>query len=251
LICEATLLEKHVRLLLALLSGSALLAGCAGYAIDYTKPKTSIVGAELKRYGFDGSQAQCVGGRLGAALSVWQLRQLQIGAASVTKGFSDPSRLTPSDLVWVSRNVEDKRVGPAVAAAVAACEVSAPAVTAAAPPLSAIPAPQGATGAAAATAWVNLGAAPTGQAIAVDAASLSQEGSYRSGWFRLTNPGQGRGASSYLLRVDCTARTINSMAVRKPVASGFEQKDFGPNGEGAAPIENGTVMQIAFLALCT
>ncbi|MDP8912916.1 MAG: hypothetical protein M3N39_05015, partial [Pseudomonadota bacterium] len=106
----------------------------------------------------------------------------------------------------------------------------------------------------AATTWVNLGAAPTGQSIAVDASSLIEEGSYRSGWFRLTNPGAAaRSASSFLLRVDCTARTINSMAVRKYGSNGAitEERGFGPDGEGAAAIEEGTVMQIAYLALCT
>jgi hypothetical protein len=243
-----------VRLLLISLSGLALLGGCAGYAIDYTKPKTSILGGELKRYGLDPRQAQCLGDRLSASLSVWQLRQLQIGAASVTRGYTDPSRLTASDLVWVSKNIEDKRVGPVVAQAADACQISSTAIAATAPSQQAVqtssaPAPSR----AAASAWVNLGAAASGQSIAVDASSLAEEGNYRSGWFRLQNPGETRGTASYLLRVDCAARTINSMAVRKLGASGAvtEEKDYGPNGEGASRIENGTVMQIAYLALCT
>ena len=252
-----------MRRTIAALLPMSLLAGCSGYAIDYTKPKNSIIGPELTRYGFDNRQSQCLGARLGAGLTVWQLRQLQLRAAALTQGYADPSRLSPGDLLWVAQNVRDKRVGPAVAAAAEACGISARASVAAAapPPRSGVrtapaPAPSGAAAAAAAAAstWVNLGAAASGQSIAVDAASLGEQGSYRSGWFRLTNPGQSTRASpSYLLRVDCAGRTINSMAVRKHGANGAvtEQRSFGPNGEGAAPVENGTVMQIAYLALCT
>ena len=252
----------------------ALLAGCAGYAIDYTKPKTSILGPELTRYGLDAPQAQCVGDRLAASLSVWQLRQLQLSATSLTRGYTDPNRLMVSDLLWVAKNVKDPKVGIEASGAAEACGLGAAAVAAATPPpgiapqtetAGAAPAASQATAPAAplptapaartaAPTWVNLGAAPTGQSIAVDASSLSEDGSYRSGWFRLTNPGAAaRSGSSYLLRVDCTARTINSMGVRKYGSNGAitEERDFGPNGEGAAAVESGTVMQIAYLALCT
>lgn len=224
------------------------LSGCAGYAIDYTKPKTSIVGAELARYGFDAAQSRCLGERLGAALSVWQLRQLQISASSVT----DPKRLNPGDFLWIAKNVKDARVGPEVVRAADACGISTVAATPA--PVQSAPSPSPSSTPRSATAtWVNLGAAQSGQSIAVDASSLAEEGPYRSGWFRLTNPGEQRGNASYLLRVDCAAKTINSMAVRKQAANGAiaEEKSFGPAGEGAAPVENGTVMQIAYLALCT
>jgi hypothetical protein len=231
-------------------SASFLLAGCAGYAIDYTKPKTSIVGAELGRYGFDSRQSQCMGERLGAVLSVWQLRQLQIVAASV----SDQKRLTPAEFLWAAKNVKNGRVGPEVARAAEACGIA----TAAAAPANSQPAAapagtQAVPSRPAAATWVNLGAAQSGQSIAVDASSLAEEGNYRSGWFRLTEPGGARGNAAYLLRVDCSAKTINSMAVRKLGATGAatEEKSFGPNGEGAAAVESGTVMQIAYLALCT
>lgn len=225
------------------------LSGCAGYAIDYTKPKTSIVGSELGRYGFDARQSQCMSDRLGAGLSVWQLRQLQIMAASIT----DQKRLTPGEFLWAAKNVKDSRVGPEVARAAEGCGIgavaAAPSSSPAAAPAPAVPAPAQPT----AARWVNLGAAQSGQSIAVDASSLAEEGNFRSGWFRLTNPGETRSNAAYLLRVDCGAKTINSMAVRKPGASGgaIEEKSFGPNGEGAAAVESGTVMQIAYLALCT
>lgn len=236
---------------LLLLSVPFLLAGCAGYAIDYVKPRTSIIGPELARYGLTAGQSQCMSERLGTSLSVWQLRQLQIAAASVTRGYSDPNRLGASDLLWVASTVKDKRVGVAAEGAAEACGLRATASAAAAEKLQPVASEPAARPVVA--TWVNLGSAPTGQSIAVDATSLAEQGSYRSGWFRLTNPGAARGSASYLLRVDCTARTINSMALRKlgPTGAVTEERDFGPNGEGAAAIEDGTVMQIAFLALCT
>lgn len=238
-----------MRRLLLSISTLLPLAGCAGYAIDYTKPKTSIVGGELSRYGFNAGQSQCMSERLGVALSVWQLRQLQIVAASV----NDQKRLTPNEFLWAAKNVKDSRVGPEVARAAEGCGVGATAAAPANPPPAAPAASQTAPARTVAATWVNLGAAQSGQAIAVDASSLAEEGNYRSGWFRLTDPDGTRGNSAYLLRVDCSAKTINSMAVRKLGANGAvtEEKSFGPTGEGASTIENGTVMQIAYLALCT
>jgi hypothetical protein len=244
---------------------AALVAGCAGYAIDYARPKTSILAPELARYGFSASQSTCIGERLGASLSVWQLRQLQLSASAVTKGYADPGRLTPADLLWVARHAKDPTVGPEVARAAEGCNIGAAAIASArnapaasAPPPSAPPpappAPAPAAVSASPVTWVNLGAAPTGQAIAVDATSLREEGAYRSGWFRLTNPGaSGRSATAYSLRVDCAARTINPMAIRKfgPTGAVTEERDYGPSGEGALKVEGGTVMEIAYLALCT
>jgi hypothetical protein len=240
----------------------SLAAGCAGYALDYSKPKTSIIGPELTRYGMDAKQSACVGERLGTTLSVWQLRQLQIRAASVTKGYSDPGRLTAGDLLYVSRFVEDSKVAPLVARAVQDCGVTGSQLAASGSNLSAAgarpaapgPAPTGAAGgsAAAPVTWINLGSAPTGQSIAVDATSLRQEGAFRSGWFRLAKAGE-RNANSYLLRVDCAAQTINSMELRKHGANGevTEQRSYGPTGEGAVPARDGTVLEIAFLSLCS
>ena len=231
-----------------------LLGGCAGYAIDYVKPKTSLISPELTRYGVEGSKAQCLGDRLSAGLSVWQLRQLarSAGAAKVGAG---GGRLGFGDLVWVARHAGDPKIAPAVEQAGTACGIdaraaaAAPAATAAPPPAP----PPAAEAPAAAPAWVNLGAAPTGQSIAVDASSMAQGSSHRQAWFRITNPGEGRPSrTTYLLRIDCAARTINPMAVRKPGASGAEeQRDYGPGGEGAMAVEGGTVMEIAYLALCT
>jgi hypothetical protein len=183
-------------------------------------------------------------------------------AASVTKGYSDPGRLTAGDLLYVSRYVEDSKVAPLVARAVQDCGVTgaqlaasgsnlgAAGATPAAPPPVASGAPSGSS--AAPVTWINLGSAPTGQSIAVDATSLRQEGAFRSGWFRLAKAGE-RNANSYLLRVDCAAQTINSMELRKHGANGevTEQRSYGPAGEGAVPARDGTVLEIAFLSLCS
>jgi hypothetical protein len=243
------------RLLPALLPIAAL-AGCAGYASDYWRPKLGIIQPQLARYGYSAPQAQCMGQRLGTTLSVWQLRQLERVARLMPAQRFGRAALAPVDLVEVAGVVGDRRVRPAVAAAIEGCGVTAPEIVQAASAAAeaAAPAPS-APGAAAAPLWLNLGAAPTGQAISINAASLREEGTTREAWFRLINPGQsGPSAGSYLLRVDCSARTINAMATRRhgPDGGVLQETDFRPRGgEGAAPVAGGTVMEIAYLALCT
>jgi hypothetical protein len=268
-----------VRSLLPLLS-LALLSGCAGYAIDYVKPKSEIIGAELTRYGLDAAQSACVLERIGGTLNPWQLRQLQRAASGVTRGYSDPDRLQMSDLLWVSRHVDDPKVALELGVAANACGLGAANVATAeipataapsgtgivapalsnAPVVTLPPAPAGPAAAPPRTvvspgAWVNLGAAATGQAIAIDALSLDRATAPQpQAWFRVTNPGETRPSdTSYLLRIDCAARTINPMAIRKHDASGAvtEQRDYGPGGEGALAVEAGTVMEVAYRAICT
>ena len=258
----------------------ALLGGCAGYAIDYVKPKRAIIGTELTRYGLDAAQSACVIERVGETLNPWQLRQLQQAASGVKRGYSDPERLQMSDLLWVSRHVDDPKVALELGTAANACGLGAANVATAAIPAAAAPvgtgiaapapsdapvvtlpdAPAGPVAASPRTivspgAWVNLGAASTGQAIAIDALSLDRTAAPQpQAWFRVTNPGDaGPSNSSYLLRIDCAARTINPMAIRKHDAAGAvtEQRDYGPGGEGALPIEAGTVMEVAYRAICT
>ena len=243
------------RLLPALLPIAAL-AGCAGYASDYWRPKLGIIQPQLARYGYTEPQAQCMGQRLGTTLSVWQLRQLEHLARLMPAQRFGRAALAPVDLVEVAGVVGDRRVRPAVAAAIEGCGVTAPEVVQAASAAAAAAeaAAPAAPGAAVAALWLNLGAAPTGQAISINAASLREEGTTREAWFRLINPGQsGPSAGAYLLRVDCSARTINAMATRRhgPDGAVLGETDFRPNGEGAAPVAGGTVMEIAYLALCT
>jgi hypothetical protein len=77
---------ENMRLLVSALLSLGLLGGCAGYAIDYTKPKTAIVGPALTQYGLDARQSACVSEKLTASLSVWQLRQLAIAVGAVAEG---------------------------------------------------------------------------------------------------------------------------------------------------------------------
>jgi hypothetical protein len=101
--------------------------------------------------------------------------------------------------------------------------------------------------------WVNLGTAPTGQAISVDASSLVTGPSGREAWFRLTNPGAGgAGDIAYRLRIDCAAKSITALGGRKYSQTGalLEQKDY-PTPEGPLPVEAGTVMELAFRGVCT
>jgi hypothetical protein len=104
--------------------------------------------------------------------------------------------------------------------------------------------------------WLNLGAAASGQSIAIDAASILQEGATRIAWFRMTDPQSGTPtANRYRLKVDCAARTIQPLAMRQVDAQGaqvalriYNDDDIDAH---AGPAESGTVLEIAFLSLCT
>lgn len=246
----------------------ALLAGCAGNLADHIGPKTQIMAPELISYGLDPGQSECVGQKLGTTLSVVQLRRLARAAAALKRGSANASRLTVADLSWASKSLDDAQVPLAVDEAARGCGIgaagSAPlaeaagnsgAVPSVIPPVPSNPvvAVPPATPSATAT-WLNLGAAATGQMIAVDASSIDKQTAYNQAWFRLTNPGaSGPSNASYLLRIDCTAKTINTMASRKhePTGAVIERIDHGPAGAGTLPIETGTVMEIAYLAICT
>jgi hypothetical protein len=246
---------------IAILSLLAFLGGCAGYASDYWRPKENLIAPDLLRYGLSSGAAQCVGGRLKENLSVWQLRQLADLARRLVAGGQNPASLGPSALLYVAGLVRDPKVGTQTRRAFEACHVEplespAPAP----PPVAAEPRPSAVTASPPPSApttpggplWVNLGSAATGQAISVDAASLENAPGWRRGWFRLANPGEaGPGALSYRLRIDCAARTITATAGRKygPTGAMVEQKDY-PTPQGPLPVEAGTVMEVAFKALC-
>jgi hypothetical protein len=227
---------------LALLLG---LAGCAGQLRDYVGPRSSIVSPQLIRYGLDVAQARCVGERLGETLRPKQLRLFTRNANSVRQGYYDPSRLTMRDLTWVATAMRNSEVTMALAGANAACGVAI--VVRSDPPPPAVlapPAPRPPT-------WLNLGAATSGQSIAIDASTIEQDGAERSAWFRLSNPGAtAPSADTYLLRIDCAHRTINSKTRQRRDAAGAvtETVDYPDN---PLAVEGGTVMEIAFLSLCT
>jgi hypothetical protein len=233
-----------------------LLAGCAGYVVDHVRPSASIVGPQLTRYGLDARETRCVSDRLGATLTPQQLGRLARTAALVTEGWFEPPRLTMRDLLHVASQFDDAQVAQELARAVDACGAGAmaAAVAEAGAAESAPAAPVAAAPVAPSATWLNLGAAPTGQAISVDASSIERQANSRQAWFRLTNPGASAPTGiTYLLRIDCEARTLSPLAERRQDAAGAvsEHRDYGAGEQGPLPIEGGTVMEIAYLALCT
>jgi len=225
------------------------LAGCAGQLRDYVGSRSNIVSPQLIRYGLDLEQSRCVGERLAAALNPRQLRLLARAAGTVQQGFFEPERLTMRDFAWVARTMDDREVRIALEGANAACSVAA---VAAAPPPVIVPAPAApAPPVLRSAAWLNLGAAGSGQSIAIDASTIEQEGEMRSAWFRLTDPGAtAPSPDSFLLSIDCAHRTINAKARRRRDAAGV-LADYREYPDNPLPVEGGTVMEIAFLSLCT
>ncbi|HYD38220.1 MAG TPA: hypothetical protein VEA60_11435 [Allosphingosinicella sp.] len=232
-----------------------LLAGCAGYAADYWRPKGSLIAPQLPRYGISAEDSRCVGERLTKNLSVWQLRQLaDIARRLVRQG---NNVLAPRDLAYVAGLVQDPAVGPEVAATLEACNVG----RAAAAPVGAGAEEPGATrpglvpGATPPQPlrWIDLGAAETGQRIAVNISTVSGTPEKREGWFRLSNPGAAAPSEdAYRLRVDCAGKTITPTAARKldPEGKVLQQEDYTAAWQQPLAIEAGTVMEIAWKRLC-
>lgn len=115
-----------MRLLPLALLPLALAAGCApkGYLFDHSeKSKTALIVPELVRYGFGAEQSQCIGGKLGVDLSIWQLRQLL--AAGVALRGPNPGSRAAGDLLRAASQVRDREVPVAVPRAVADCGAAA------------------------------------------------------------------------------------------------------------------------------
>jgi len=233
-----------------------LLAGCAGQLRDYVGPRSSITQTQFIRYGLNVNQARCMGERIGESLSPRQLRLFARAAGALRQGTGHPAPLTPGDLLWVANTMGDGAVPRALERADTACGVSAAAAYAGQlQRVEELARRQAEAQAAAAAAprvstWLNLGAAGSGQSIAVDAATLVQDGGRRTGWFRMTDPGAAASPDAYLLVIDCPHRTINARARERRAADGSvgERVDYPDN---PLPVEGGTVMEIAFLSMCT
>jgi hypothetical protein len=216
---------------------------------DYIGPRSAIVRPQLIRYGFSLPEIACVGERLGDTLTPRQLRLFARAAGAASAPFYDRNRFGARDLLLVARSLDDQRVRIELDRALAACNVTAVSQVAAAavPPAAADSTPRP-------PAWLNLGAAGSGQAIAVDASSVEQDATTRTAWFRMIDPGPaGPSLHSYRLRIDCVRRTIVPLGHRLADAAGaiIESSDYPPGYEPPAPIENGTVTEIAYLSLCT
>ena len=226
-----------------------LTGGCAGNVADYVGSRAGIISPQLIRFGMTLEQSRCVGDRMGKSVSPLWLRRLTRAASAMRRG-ATPGVLTVDDLVQVSGTLTNAKVKDELVAANDACGVTAA-------PALAITDPTTGTGATAADdsgarmpAWLNLGAAPSGHSIAIDASTIQQDSSTRTAWFRLTEPGSAiPGQITYHLRIDCGARTIAEKARRKPDGTGATAEV--PGDDKPVPMERGTVMEIAYLALCT
>jgi hypothetical protein len=247
-----------MRLLPLALLPVLLLAACVGQLRDFVGPVSNTTSPQLLRFGLDLAQARCVGNKLGEPLHPRQLRMFARAMSGVHDGWFEPGRLTVRDLSYLAAHVPDAHVGPAFERAIAQCGVTMPAASVAdtsgvsilgpgqlPPPDGAAPAP-----ASRAPVWLNLGAAGSGQSIAINAATIDEAGNRRSAWFRLTDPGQPASPDTFLLEIDCAHRTINAKSRERHDAAGTvaQHVDYPDN---PLTVEGGTVMEIAWLSLCT
>lgn len=237
---------SNMRRLSPVLISLACLAGCAGNVADYMGDRTQIMAPQLIRYGLSLGQARCVGGKIATNIDPLRLRRFARAAASVHQGYFDPDRLTVRDLSYVASRIDG--VDYAFNTAVGECRANLPEAP---DPATLPPPPAAAPAGPPPPAWLNLGAAASGQSIAVDAASIQQEERTRTAWFRLTDPGAAHPSdASFLLVIDCAHHTINSKVRRRVDADGheIERREFPDN---PLPVQGGTVMEIAYLSMCT
>jgi hypothetical protein len=247
-----------MRLLPLALLPALLLAACVGQLRDFVGPVSNTTSPQLLRFGLDLAQARCVATKLGDRLRPRQLRMFARAMSAVHDGWFEPGRLTLRDLSYLAAHDPDAAFGPALDYAVGQCDVAVPAaLPAGAPGITILgpgqlPPPDGAPAPAAprAPTWLNLGAAGSGQSIAVNAATIDQQGSRRTAWFRLTDPGTTPSLDTFLLDVDCAHRTINAKARERhdPAGAVTQHVDYPDN---PLAVEGGTVMEIAWLSLCT
>jgi hypothetical protein len=226
----------------------ALLGGCRGQLRDYVGPRSSIVRPQLIRYGFSLPEISCVGDRLGQTLRPRQLRFLVRATSHIEQPYYDPTRFSPRDFAWAAGGLRDAIVDAAIREAFAVCHIDT------SPPVAAVIAAPPATPTSRPPVWLNLGAAPSGQSIAVDGASLEQEESARTAWFRMIDPPPGgTSVHAYRLRIDCSNRMIRPLAHRLYDATGtiVEERAYDEAEQLTSAVESGTVTEIAFLSLCT
>ena len=233
----------------------APLAGCAGELQDFVGPVSHTTAPQLLRYGLDLTQARCVGDKMGEQLRPRQLRMFARAASAVHDGWFEPGRPTLRDLSYLAAHNPDAAFAPALERAIGLCNVAMPAAVAsgnAMTGLTELPPPSGAPAAALAHAatWLNLGAAGSGQSIAVNASTIEELGSRRRAWFRLTDPGATPSLDTFMLVIDCAHRTINAKSRERHDATGAltQHVDYP---DTPLAVEGGTVREIAWLSLCT
>lgn len=266
-----------MRHLLPVLMLPVAMSGCAaGYATDWFRDGAGIINPQLIRYGYDVEQSRCIAQKLGESVARVELRRFQERAADVQA--TESVVFTPANL----RIVAGDAVAPKLDAAVAACNATlgaarvADAAPAELPEPVAVPIPAegtvtsggvpvdttpittpSATGTAATTGrttWLNLGAADSGQSIAIDAMSIEQAGAARTAWFRMTDPETNAATNNlYRLRIDCAARTVQPLALRQvdELGTQISLREYTPAEATPEAAEAGTVLEIAFLSMCT
>jgi hypothetical protein len=282
-----------MRLFLPFICAPLLAGCATGHAQDWFRSRGSLaenlIGPQLLRYGLNVEQSRCVSDKLGRRLTRTQMRLFQQSAIAVRLPAEVQGMNRLQALRAVASSIDDNLVRLELDDSMSRCNVDAStvAVAAAAPSVeaSAGAAPASpeanrivsgseaqalfegraavegaAPGAVPASSarpsnamWLNLGAAASGQGIAVDAASIEQEESTRTAWFRMIDPGTGPSLTWYRLRVDCSGRTIEPRARRKVDAAGaqLEEEVYPAGYERPSTVETGTVTEIAFLSLCT
>lgn len=103
----------------AVLACAALVAGAA------CTSSSSMIANELREYGFDAQQSQCMGDRLEANLSMSQLQQLGRAARAADSADTTPGRVTSEDFLRAASTIDDVKVPIEVAKAASGCGVLA------------------------------------------------------------------------------------------------------------------------------
>ena len=222
-----------------------LLAGCAGHVADYVGPRDGMSRRRSDSFGLDLRQTH-VCRIMPQTLTPRQLRYLNRTLRDVSGAFYESDRLTVRDLIRAASGMTDSAIGLAMVRATAGCDASPEAIAAreTARFMAAMPPPT-----VRPPAWLSLGSAPSGQAIAIDGATLEQRGTLRTAWFRLIDPAPApANPNTYRLRIDCASRTINSLARRRQEPDG-RTSEFREYPDNPLPIEGGTVME-SLTVLC-
>ena len=82
----------------------------------------------------------------------------------------------------------------------------------------------------------------------------AQVGPARTAWFRMTDPETGsRTNNLYRLRIDCQAHTVQPLALRQLDEAGnqISMREYSPAEAVPGAAEAGTVLEIAYISLCT
>jgi hypothetical protein len=239
------------------------LAGCrTGYLADHLIAEPQIIAPQLARYGFTQEQTRCLSERLAQRLGHADMRAFELRARAFRRGVTTPGAVAPRDLIFVADGAPQRTIPGELRTALTGCQIDlnpvaiaaaqpgAPAATAsvAVPPGPSLE-PEGSR-----PTWLNLGSAPSGQSISIDATSLRQEGTARIAWFRMTDPETGQPTlNSYRLRIDCSNRMYAPLGWRRFDEAGaiVDTRDYTAEVAPPQEVEAGTVTEIAFLSLCT